>query len=272
MTIFDVLVLGIVEGVTEFLPISSTGHLILSARLLGLTGDFVKSFEIAIQLGAIAAVLVLYGSSRFVSLPTLKRLCVAFIPTGIIGLVFYKVVKIYFLGSSTVVIAALALGGLALILFEKWYESQTRSRTSAPRSPSSLGKSDFELDELETMSYKQAFIIGCCQSLAIIPGVSRSAATIVGGLLLGISRPTIVEFSFLLAVPTMLAATGLDLVKNGLAFSSDQYFLLAIGFVTAFITAWVSIRSFLSFIQTHTFTIFGYYRIIVAILFALILL
>jgi len=263
MTIIDALVLGIVEGVTEFLPISSTGHLILASTVLGLTGEFLKSFEIAIQLGAIVAVLVLFGTSRFLSLPILKRLIVAFIPTAVIGLIFYKIVKMYLLGNSTVVVVALALGGLALILFER-----TRSRTS-------LGKSDFKPrdfpNELETITYKQAALIGCCQSLAIIPGVSRSAATIVGGLALGISRSAIVEFSFLLAVPTMLAATGLDLVKNGFGFSSDHYLLIAIGFVAAFVTAWVSIRWLLSFIQTHSFTSFGYYRIIVAALFALMI-
>lgn len=254
MTIIDALVLGVVEGVTEFLPISSTGHLILASKLLGLSGEFVKSFEIVIQLGAIAAVLALFGTSRFLSLPILKRLVVAFIPTGVIGLIFYKIVKTYLLGNSTVVVPALALGGLALIVFERWHTS-----------------SKVSIHELETMTYKQAALIGCCQSLAIIPGVSRSAATIVGGLALGISRPAIVEFSFLLAVPTMLVATGLDLFKNGLGFSSDQYLLIAVGFVAAFVTAWASIRWLLSFIQTHTFTPFGYYRIIVAALFALML-
>lgn len=254
MTIFDALVLGIVEGVTEFLPISSTGHLILASQLLGLTGDFVKSFEIAIQLGAIAAVLLLYGSSRFTLLPTLKRLFVAFIPTGIIGLIFYKVVKTYFLDNTSVVIGALALGGLALIFFEKWHKER-----------------DGSLKEIEAISYKQALIIGCFQSLAIIPGVSRAAATVVGGLALGISRTTIVEFSFLLAVPTMLVATGYDLITNGTSFASNEYGLLAVGFSAAFITAWVSIRSFLSFIQTHSFTLFGYYRIVIAMLFTLTL-
>lgn len=255
MTLISAFILGVVEGVTEFLPISSTGHLILTSHLLGLGGEFVKSFEIMIQLGAILAVVVLYGSSRFLSLPVLKRLVVAFIPTGIIGLALYKIVKSYLLGSSIVVVISLALGGLVLIIFERLH---TEKETS--------------LQEIEGMSYKQAALIGCFQSIAIIPGVSRSAATIVGGLALGISRTAIVEFSFLLAVPTMLAATGLDLFKNGLSFSSDQYLILIVGFATAFVTAWFSIRWLLSFIKTHTFTSFGYYRIIIALIFATFLL
>ena len=265
MTIIDALILGIVEGVTEFLPISSTGHLILTSHLLGLAGEFVKSFEIAIQLGAITAVLVLYGSSRFLSLPILKRLLIAFIPTGIVGLIFYNIVKTYLLENSTVVVFALALGGLAFILFE-----QTRSGTRPTERYQSFGRASNK-GELETMSYKQAALIGLCQSLAIIPGISRSAATIVGGLMLGISRATIIEFSFLLAVPTMLVATGYDLMSNSMLFARSEYGLIAVGFIASFITALVSIRWLLSFIQTHTFTPFGYYRIIIAAIFALML-
>src|SRR3989338_3409221 len=170
MTIVDALILGIVEGVTEFLPISSTGHLILTAQLLGLSGEFVKSFEIAIQLGAILAVLVLYGA-RFLKNPQIqKNVLVAFLPAAVGGLLLYKIVKTVFFES------------IALILFEKLYKGKE--------------------DTLEKMSYRQAFSIGCFQVIAMVPGVSRAAATIIGGLPVGLSRPAVVYFSFLLAVPT----------------------------------------------------------------------
>jgi len=205
MTLLQALVLGIVEGLTEFLPISSTGHLILAAKLLGLAQtEFQKSFEIVIQLGAILAVVVLYWRS-FLRPKVLAKVIAAFIPTGIIGLALYHLVKTYLLGNEMVVLAALALGGLVLILFELWH-----------REPAGA------VGEVDSVTYLQAIGIGLFQALAIIPGVSRSGATIVGGLAMGLTRETIVEFSFLLAVPTMLAATGLDLIKNASSFSVAQ--------------------------------------------------
>ncbi len=249
MTIFQSLILGIVEGVTEFLPISSTGHLILASKALGLdASNFAKSFEIIIQLGAIGAVIALYWQS-FLRLENLKKLLVAFIPTGVIGLALYKLVKTYLLGNTSVVLWALALGGLALILFERWHKE---SETAA--------------SDLSQITYRQAFWIGLAQAVAIIPGVSRAAATIVGGLILGLKRQTIVEFSFLLAVPTMLAASGLDLIKNADTFSRDQFLSLTIGFVTAFLVALVTIKFLLQFIKTHNFTSFGVYRILIALI------
>ena len=250
-TAFHALIIGIVEGITEFLPISSTGHMILAAKLLGLTEtEFLKSFEIIIQLGAILSVVVLYWRSFLMNLEVLKRIIVAFIPTGILGLIFYKIVKHYFLGSTSIVIWALFLGGIILIVFELWHK----------------GKPEIKQD-LAKMPYMKAFWIGAFQSLAIVPGVSRSAATIVGGMLLGIDRASIVEFSFLLAAPTMLAATGLDLVKTGASFNSSQVILLMIGFVAAFLTAIVAIKFLMNYIKNHTFISFGIYRIVVAILF-----
>jgi undecaprenyl-diphosphatase len=255
MSPFEALILGIVEGITEFLPISSTGHLILVSTLLDIPhSDFLKSFEIAIQLGSILAVAVLYFT-RFFSIPIITRLLCGFIPTGIIGFTLYPVIKGYLLGNTTIVVAALALGGIFLIAFE--YLRKTSEAT--PRS-------------ITDITHKQALIIGLFQSVAIVPGVSRSAATIVGGLLLGIERVTIVEFSFLLAVPTMVAATGYDILKNYSLFSAETTTLLAIGFVTAFVVALVVIKTLLVFIKKHTFVPFGIYRIILAGLFILFVL
>ncbi len=250
MSVFTAAILGLVEGITEFLPISSTGHLILASSLLGLAQtDFVKSFEIIIQLGAIASVVVLYWKS-FLNIEILKRLAVAFIPTGIIGLALYKVVKTYLLGNESVVLWALLLGGIVLIVFELLHK---------PREDA--------LRDIAQMSYRQAFTIGLFQSLAIIPGVSRSAASIVGGLLVGLRRTAIVEFSFMLAVPTMLAASGLDIVKSHAAFSGGGIGILLVGFVVAFVVAFFSIKFLLAFVRTRTFVPFGIYRIVLAILF-----
>lgn len=256
MTPIDALVLGIVEGITEFLPVSSTGHLILSSSILGLAStDFMKSFEIVIQLGAILAVVVLYFKSFF-DIEIIKRLIVAFIPTGIIGLALYKVAKTYLLGNEAVVLWALALGGAALIAFELWHKEAPDAHA-----------------EIRTMPYKKAALIGLFQAIAIIPGVSRSAATIVGGLFLGMSRVAIVEFSFLLAVPTMAAATGLDVVKNASTLASGGNFLaLTIGFIVSFAVAMLAIKWLLGFVRGHSFIPFGIYRIAVALLFFLVIL
>jgi undecaprenyl-diphosphatase len=249
MTLIQSLILGIVEGVTEFLPISSTGHLILAGQVLNLAPtDFLKSFEIIIQLGAILAVIFLY-SRLFLKIDNLKKVLVGFLPTGLIGLLVYKIVKIYLIGNGAVVLWSLGLGGLALIIFELWH-----------REP------EWETRGVEQISYRQALIIGLCQSVAIIPGVSRSAASIVGGLALGLKRQTVVEFSFLLAVPTMLAATGLDLFKNAGLFSGQQGSVLAVGLLVSFIVALFSIKFLLGFIKNHNFIPFGIYRLGLALL------
>lgn len=255
MNYLHAIIFGIVEGASEFLPISSTAHLILTAKLLGLDQtEFLKSFEIAIQLGAILSVVVLYWRSFLVNFEELKRIICAFIPTAIVGFLLYKVVKHYFMGNLNVVLSALLLGGIVLILFEKFKKNQ-ENKTSA----------------VSQIPYHKAALIGLFQSLAVIPGVSRSAATIVGGLLLGIERKTIVEFSFLLAVPTMAAATALDLLKNANTFSRDQFGFLAVGFIASFVVAIVCIKWLLSFIQKRDFTLFGVYRILIALIFFLIL-
>ncbi len=253
MDFFQAIILGIVEGLTEFFPVSSTGHMILASSLIGISDDaFTKSFEIAIQLGAILSVIVWYGRSRFLNIEILKRLAVAFVPTGMIGFLFYKTVK-HLLGSPLVVVASLFIGGVALVLFEKWHREKEEA-----------------LVDLAMMPYGMAVKLGLFQAISIVPGVSRSAATIVGGLFLGMKREAIVEFSFLLAVPTMIVATAYDLLKNGRSFVSTEWELLGVGFLVSFAVALVAIRFLLRFIKTHTFLLFGAYRIVVAIFFLFI--
>lgn len=252
MSLLHAIILGIVEGITEFLPVSSTAHLILASRLLALDSEFVKSFEIIIQFGAILSVVVLYWN-KFWHWDVLKKLVVAVIPTGVIGLTVYKVVKGYLLGNLTVVLLSLLIGGVVLIVFERF-------RTTTER----------EVDFGE-ITYRKAFLIGLFQAVAVIPGVSRSAATIVGGSLIGISKRTIVEFSFMLAVPTMLAATGLELVK-GRAALAGHYGVLAVGFVVSFVTAIIAIKTFLGYIKKHDFSVFGWYRIVLAVVYYLVFL
>lgn len=251
---FNAAILGVVEGFTEFLPISSTGHLILASRLLGIApDDFVKSFQITIQLGAILAVVALYWKRLFTDFAVMKKIAFAFIPTGIIGFALYKMVKSVFLESETIVLWSLLIGGIILIAFEWWH----REREDAAQ-------------DLDALTYQQSFFIGLAQSVSIIPGVSRAAATIVGGLMAGVSRRTIVEFSFLLAVPTMVAATGYDLLKNAGTFSSADFGVLVVGFMVSFAVAMVAIRFFISYVQRHTFTAFGIYRVILALIFFLL--
>ena len=252
MTVFQAILLGIIEGVTEFLPVSSTAHLILAADAMRLTGsEFLKSFEIIIQLGAILSVVVLYWR-RFLNWEIIKKLVVAFIPTGVVGLTVYKAVKAM-LGSVNVVLISLVIGGIVLILFEHFKE-QTE-----------------EDPDMKEITYRRALLIGLFQAIAIVPGVSRSAATIVGGSLIGISKRTIVEFSFLLAVPTMAAATGLELIK-GYSALSGHFSTLAVGFVVSFVTAILAIKSFLAFVKKRDFKAFGVYRIVLAVAFYLVVL
>ena len=250
MTVIQSVILGIIEGVTEFLPISSTGHLILTSKIFGIESEnFTKSFEIAIQFGAILAVVFLYWKKVFSNKELFKKVLVAFLPTAIIGFLLYKVLKNFLLQSSSIVLWSLLIGGVFLILFEMWHKQQDTD------------------GHAEDISYKKSFLIGIIQSLAIIPGVSRAGATIVGGLLMGVKRQAIVEFSFLLAVPTMAMATAYDLYKSAGNFSFDNFYILVIGFIVSFIVAIFAIKWLLKFIQNHTFIPFGVYRIIVAVLF-----
>lgn len=250
MNFLDAIILGIVEGITEFLPISSTGHLILADKILGIPEtEFLKSFEIIIQLGAITAVIFLYFKVFF-RIKDLAKVIIGTIPAGVIGLLFYDLIKTNLLGSEKVVIISMLIGGILIILFEKAYRIPDR-----------------ENEEVYEITYKQSFFVGLFQVLAIIPGVSRSASTIIGGLLLGIPRRSIVEFSFLLAVPAILGASLIDIYSNPTVLSGSNLTLLLAGFVTAFIVAIVSIKFLLRFIKTNNFIPFGVYRILLALVF-----
>jgi undecaprenyl-diphosphatase len=248
MTMLQAIILGVVEGVTEFLPVSSTAHLVLAAKAIGVTQtEFAKTFEIAVQSGAIAAVILLYGKRLLTDKQTVLKVIAAFLPTAVIGLLAHSIVKHVFLESTEIIVTALALGGAVLIGFELLQKRQQVAQM-----------------DLRAISLKQAVLIGVCQSLAVIPGVSRAAATVIGGMVMGIPRATIVEFSFLLAVPTIVAASVLDVAKTGATFSGTEWQLLAVGSLTAFVVAAVVIRWFVRFIQRHTFVLFGIERIAIA--------
>lgn len=249
MNLFESLILGALEGLTEFLPVSSTGHLILASSLMGIEQtDFHKAYEVIIQLGSILAVVFLYREKLFSRIELWKRLIVAFIPTGVLGFLLYKHVKALF--SPDVVAYMLILGGVVFILLE-WRHKEKEEA----------------VEDVESISYRQAVAIGFFQSLAMIPGTSRSGATIIGGLLLGLKRKTAAEFSFLLAVPTMLIATVYDVYKNYNEMHFDNLLALGVGFVTAFIFALVAVKAFLAFISRFSFIPFGIYRIIIGIIF-----
>jgi undecaprenyl-diphosphatase len=246
-------ILGVVEGLTEFLPVSSTGHLILASTLMGLQQtDTQKAFEVAIQLGSIMAVVFLYFE-RLKDIQLLKKLIVAFIPTGIIGFVLYKLIKSLF--SPFVVVFTLVLGGIILIAIEYYHRNK-----------------EYSIKTVDQIDYKKAFLIGLFQSVSMVPGTSRSGATIIGGLLLGLNRKTAAEFSFLLAVPTMFVATFYDVYKNHSNFNVADWSNLLIGFFTAFVFAILSIKFLLRFVSTHNFIPFGIYRIILGILYYFIVL
>jgi len=247
----DAIILGFVEGLTEFLPVSSTGHLILTAHILGLThNEFTKSFEISIQLGAILAVFFLYLKRFLTDFETWKRIILAFVPTGILGFILYRFIKGYLIGNDLVVVVSLLLGGVFLIFADRWCERFCH------------------IDQVQKLALSKAFVIGLFQSLAMVPGVSRSGATIIGGMLMGLNRKQAAEFSFLLAVPTMLSATGYDLYKSYSQFSFQEFHLLATGFVVSFLTAILSVKLFLRFVSSYSFLPFGIYRILVSLLYS----
>ncbi len=250
MTYVQALVLAIIEGITEFLPVSSTGHMILADTWMQIQDkEFAKTFEIVIQLGAIMAVALLYIKRFFVSFNIYLKLVAAFIPTGVIGILAYKTIK-SLLFNPIVVSVALIVGGIILILLDKWTESK---------------KSEYE--KAEDISYLGAVKIGLFQCLSMVPGVSRAAATIFGGVFAGFDRKLATEFSFLLAIPTMLAASGKDLWESKDLINSENIKLLAFGAAVAFACALVAVKGFIVFVQRYGFKHFGYYRIILGILF-----
>lgn len=253
MNVFQTLILSAVEGLTEFLPISSTGHLILVAKLISVAqSDFTKSFEISIQSGAILAAIILYWKVLVFDNKVAKRVLLSFIPTGIVGFLAYKIIKGSFLGNINLTLVSLAVGGIAIILFEKYFEKH---------------KGKLQIKEMSPVKF---IVLGFIQSISVIPGVSRAAATIIGGEALGLDRKNAVEFSFMLAIPTLLAATGYDLLKNINQFNLNEVGVLVLGFAGSFIVAYLTIKWFLSFVKSSNLTGFGIYRIVVALIFFLI--
>ncbi|MFZ1688836.1 MAG: undecaprenyl-diphosphate phosphatase [Flavobacteriales bacterium] len=246
MTIVEAIVLAIIEGLTEFLPVSSTGHMIIGSTIMGIEADdFVKLFTVAIQFGAILSVVVLYWRRFFESLSLYPLLIVGFIPAAIAGLLFKSHID-DLLEHVEVVGLMLLMGGIFFLFVDRIFPVKAV--------------------EEKPVTWKNALLIGCFQCIAMIPGVSRSAATIIGGLSQKLSRKQAAEFSFFLAVPTMFAATAKslwDYIDDGGAFTSEHWKLFGIGNVVAFVVALVAIRGFVGFLTKHGFGVFGWYRIVV---------
>ena len=250
MSIFEAVLLSIVEGLTEFLPVSSTGHMIIVSSIMGIASDpFTKTFTVAIQLGAILAVIVLYWKRFFQSFDFYFKLAVAFIPAAVIGFLFNDYIDVL-LERVEIVAFMLILGGVLFLFIDKLFK-------------------DTETSGSIEVSYSSALKIGFFQTIAMIPGVSRSAATIIGGLTQKLNKKTAAEFSFFLAVPTMFAATGYKLLKfykEGNEFGSNEIILLGIGNAVAFVVALLAIKSFINFLTKHGFKVFGYYRIALGVI------
>jgi len=253
VTIIHTIVLGIIEGLTEFLPVSSTFHLIFSAHILGLMqNDFTKLFEVFIQSGAILAVVFLYYKTFITDKELLKKTCIAFLPTAIIGFAFYKIIKNVFFESNVLMLSVFIGVGILFILYE-WI----------------IVKKKISLDRsLETFTFKEAILIGFFQSFAIIPGVSRAGAVILGMMFLKFRRDESAKFSFLLSVPTLFAASFLDLIKmRQIVFSSgNNMLLLGVGFFVSFIVAYIVIKWFIGYLQNHSLVLFGGYRVIAGLI------
>ena len=251
--LIQAIVLGIVEGLTEFLPVSSTGHLIIAGEAIGFTGERAETFEIFIQLGAILGVVWFYRAKvldlvvnvrrppewRFVS-----KLFIAFLPAAAIGLLTHKYIKAYLFSTHTVA-WALIVGGIAILLIERWH----RHRSA-------------RVHQMEQLGYADALTVGVAQVFSLFPGVSRAGATIMGGMLAGLSRTTATEFSFFLAMPTMFAATLYDLYKSIHVLRIEDTFIFSIGFVVSFIVAIIVVKTFLVYVARHTFRPFAWYRIV----------
>lgn len=250
MSFLDALILAIVEGLTEFLPVSSTGHMIIASSVLGIASDpYTKMFTVAIQLGAILSVLVLYWKRFFQSVDFYFKLLVAFLPAMVLGFLFNDVID-QLLERVEVVAIMLIIGGIIFLFIDKLFHESEETGSNE-------------------VSYKTAFNVGLFQTIAMIPGVSRSAATIIGGLTQKLNKKTAAEFSFFLAVPTMLAATLYKLLKfylGGYTFGSHEISVLAFGNIVAFLVAILAIKSFISYLTSHGFKLFGYYRIALGVI------
>lgn len=260
-TFLEAILLGLVEGITEFLPISSTGHLILVGDLMGFEGPPGRVFEVVIQLGAILAVCTVYWTKLWFRARTVfidraaqrfwVALLIAFLPAAILGFLLHGLIKTYLFNPWTVSFA-LIIGGVAIIVIERMAKN-------------------VRFTTIESVPLTRIGAVGLCQAVAMFPGVSRSGATIMGGLLLGLDRKTAAEFSFLLAIPTMLGASTLDLWKNRALLSADDASLLGVGFAAAFVTAFLTVKLAIAFVSRVGFQPFGYYRIVVGSIMLLIL-
>jgi len=247
MDIIQAIILGVIEGATEFLPISSTGHMIVASQWMGLPQtDGNKAFEVIIQLAAILAVVANYRDRFFfnqVNIELWKKVVLAFIPLGLVGLLFHKQIKAMF--TVDIVAVMFIVGGIVFLVIEYFQRGKKQP-----------------VQRLEDMSYRQAGLVGIAQVFALIPGTSRAGASIVGALLVGLSRKASAEFSFLLAMPVMLAASGFDLLKHYQDFTGANMLVLAAGFIVAFLSAWLVMRLFIHFLERFTFVAFGVYRIL----------
>lgn len=252
MTLIHAIILAIIEGITEFLPVSSTGHMIIGSSAMHIASEpFVKVFTVAIQFGAILSVLVLYWRRFLQNFNFYIKLLVAFLPAAFFGLLLKKQIDAL-LENIVVVAVALIAGGILFLLLDDYFKRRSLKETS-----------------VDDVTYPKALRIGFFQVISMVPGVSRSAATIIGGLTQGLSPVTAAEFSFFLAVPTMFAATCKslwDYVKDeGGSFSSQEITLLAVGNVVAFVVAMIAIKSFIGYLTKHGFRVFGYYRILAGV-------
>lgn len=251
MTLIDSIVLGIVEGLTEFLPVSSTAHLVLASSLLKIEqNDFLNAFNIIIQIAPIFSVLLIYFERLFQTWTLWFKLIVAFIPTGIVGLLFHEQIEAMF--SPSIAVILMILTGIAFIAIEWFYREK-----------------EHHVDDLDDVTYRQALWIGLSQVLALIPGISRSGSTILGGMLAGLKRESAMGFSFLLAIPTMVAASGYTLYKEYASFGSGDSLLLSIGFFVSFVVGYLAIKGFLAIVSRYSFKPFGVYLIATGLVFGL---
>lgn len=255
---FKAIILGVVEGLTEFLPVSSTAHLLLTSQIIDFTSIQNNLFEIVIQFGAILAICVIYRKKIFEVIFSLNKkssqkfslnLFLAFLPSAVLGLIFHDFIK-KVLFSNLVIALALIIGGIVMIIIDR-----NNSESQLPKE-----KSESEIDNI---SLKQALLIGFFQSIAMIPGTSRSGATIIGGLLVGLKRKTATEFSFFLAIPTIFSATIYDLYQNSSDLNFENIQLILVGTIASFLSALLVIKWFIAFISKNSFVSFGIYRIII---------
>jgi undecaprenyl-diphosphatase len=251
MTYIEALILAIIEGITEFLPISSTGHMVIASTFMGISNNaLTKNFEIVIQLGAIVSVVVLYRRKFFTSFRFYLKLGFAFLPAAVAGFFLKNQIDLL-LENIWVVVAALIFGGIILIFTDRWFRHA-------------------EGAEEQEISWFQGLRIGCFQCIAMIPGISRAGATIIGGMAVGLNRRTAAEFSFFLAVPTMLGASAKEMMDNYQTIQKHDAAILVFGSFVAFLVAMVAIRAFIGFLKQHGFKWFGYYRIVFGMAIALI--